>query len=398
MKTKTKILGGVAIAALVAVLAWSFAPRPLAVEVAMVDRGEFETTVDEDARTRLRDRYVVAAPLAGRLGRITLRAGDRVEAGAVLATLAPPPAPMFDARTRAELNARVGAAEAQWRRASAGVAGAEVALAQANAEARRNEELARQGFVSPLRAESERLAVQSAQMALDGAVQGREVARHDLAQARAALASTQAGAGAPPFEVKSPIAGQVLRVLQASETAVAIGTPLLEIGDTAQLEIVAEVLTSDALQLPAGASVRIERWGGPQDLAGRVRAVEPAAFTKVSALGVEEQRVNVLIDLLSKREDWPALGDGYRVGVRIVTRRVEDALRVPVSAVFPRPGGQGTAVFVVDGERARLTPVTIGARNGRHAWIQDGLVAGKSVIVYPPATLGDGMRVKPRQP
>lgn len=398
MKTKTKILGGVAVLASAALLAWAFAPRPLAVEVARVDRGPFETTVDEDGRTRLRDRYVVAAPLAGRLGRITLRAGDPVEAGAVLATLAAPPSPMRDARTVAELSARVHAAEAQLRRAGAGVEGAEVALARARQEATRFETLARQGFVAPMRAETDQLAVLAARKSLEAAVQGREIAVHDLAQGRAALASTQAGAGAAPFEVRAPIAGRVLRVLQASETAVAIGTPLLELGDTAQLEIVAELLTSDALQLRPGALVRIERWGGPQELAGRVRSVEPAAFTKVSALGVEEQRVNVLIDLTSAREAWMALGDGYRVGVRIVTQQVDDALRVPVSAVFPRPDGTGSAVFVIDGELARLTPVTLGARNGRHAWVREGLSVDQTVIVYPPSALGDGVRVVSRQP
>ncbi|HJW12224.1 MAG TPA: efflux transporter periplasmic adaptor subunit, partial [Albitalea sp.] len=187
----------------------------------------------------------------------------------------------------------------------------------------------------------------------------------------------------------------VLRVVQGSETTVALGTPLLEIGDTSQLEIVAELLTTDALQTPPGARVRIERWGGPGVLEGRVRRIEPAAFTKVSALGVEEQRVNVLIDLTSPPATWQALGDAYRVGVRIITLAQPSVLRVPVSAVFPRAEG-GMAVFVADGGRARLVPVELGGRNGSEAWVRSGVAAGSEVIVYPPAALRDGERVKAR--
>ena len=192
----------------------------------------------------------------------------------------------------------------------------------------------------------------------------------------------------------------MLRVLHASEGTVAPGTPLLEIGDTAQLEIVAELLTADALRAAPGSEVRIGHWGGAGDLAGRVRRVEPSGFTKISALGVEEQRVNVRIDIVSPRERWQALGDGFRVGVAILTHRVDDALRVPVSAVFPLPpegngASPGFAVFTVDGDRARLRPVQLGGRNPRHAWITDGLDAGAEVVIYPPQAVVDGVRVKP---
>jgi HlyD family secretion protein len=191
-------------------------------------------------------------------------------------------------------------------------------------------------------------------------------------------------------------------VHQTSETAVATGAPLVDLGDTGRLEVVAELLTADALQAEPGRAVRIERWGGPQALEGRVRRVEPAAFTKVSALGVEEQRVNVIIDLTSPPAQWQGLGDGWRVGVRIVTRQEAAVLRVPVSAVFPRPATEGTAaapghaVFRIDAGRARLQPVRLGARNGHDAWIQDGLAAGAEVIVYPPAAVSDGARVRAR--
>jgi HlyD family secretion protein len=221
--------------------------------------------------------------------------------------------------------------------------------------------------------------------------------------ARAALEATQPGADTSAgFAVRAPVSGRVLRVLHASEGSVAPGTPLLEVGDTAALEVVAELLTADALQAVPGSEVRIGQWGGPGDLAGRVRLVEPSGFTKVSALGVEEQRVNVRIDIVSPHARWRALGDGYRVGVRILTQRVEDALRVPVSAVFPLPPegngvSPGFAVFVVDGGRARLQPVTLGGRNARHAWLTDGLAAGDEVIVYPPPEVADGVRVAARR-
>jgi HlyD family secretion protein len=194
----------------------------------------------------------------------------------------------------------------------------------------------------------------------------------------------------------------VLKVHHQSETVVATGTPLLELGDTRRMEIVAELLTTDALMAVPGSAVRVERWGGPTVLQGRVRLVEPAAFTKISALGVEEQRVNVLIDLTSPAAAWAALGDGYRVGVRIVTRSEANVLRVPVSAVFPLPAGDAapgstaSAVFVLDGGRARLQPVQLGARNGSEAWIQHGLTPGAKVLIYPPAAVQDGAKVRVR--
>ncbi len=398
MKRKTLLYGGAAAAALIGLLAWAFAPRPLAVETARADRGLFETTIDEEGRTALRDRYVVSAPLGGRLMRITLEAGDTVAAGDVLATLTPTPAPLLDARTQRELDARAGLQRAARQAEAAGVA-----LAQARSEAERSAQLAVQGFVSPNRAETDRLAVQSAEQQLAAAQAGRRVAEQELAMARAALEATQPGAdNASGFAVRAPVNARVLRVLHPSEGAVAPGTPLLEIGDTGALEVVAELLTADALQATPGREVRIGQWGGPGDLAGRVRLVEPAAFTKVSALGVEEQRVNVRIDIVSPPERWQALGDGYRVGVRILTQRVEDALRVPVSAVFPLPPGPegeatGFAVFVVEGGRARLRPVDVGGRNARHAWLTDGLAAGTEVIVYPPPDVADGVRVSARE-
>ena len=206
-------------------------------------------------------------------------------------------------------------------------------------------------------------------------------------------------AGSGRFALRAPVAGQVLRVAQASEATVALGAPLVEIGDTSRMELVAELLTTDALQVAPGSAVVVERWGGDGTLAGRVRSIEPAAFTKVSALGVEEQRVRVLIDITTPQRQWRGLGDGFRVGVRIVSLAVDGVLRVPVSAVFPMPAEEGgNAVFVLEGGRAMTVPVDVAARNGEVAWVRRGLEPGARVIVYPPAAVRDGERVRERTP
>ena len=399
-KIKSWIIGSLTLAATAALLVWAFAPRPLQVELATASVGRFETTIDEDGRTRVRDRYVVSAPLAGRLSRIALREGDAVVPDTVLATLSPILAPMLDARTSAELAVRVETADAMVARAQTRVERAKVSLEQANTLLERDRKLAADRFISVNQLDTDRLEVRAAQKELDSAIQDRHVAGHELDQARAALAAVRSDNDAT-FAVLAPVSGRVLRVLQPSAGTVALGTPLLEIGDTAEMEIVAEVLTGDALQARPGTPVRIERWGGATPLAGKVRRVEPAAFTKISALGVEEQRVNVLIDIISPPEQWRALGDGYRVGVRIVTLARENALRVPVSAVFPRTqsdgeGSRRMAVFVADADRARLRPVEVGGRNGEDAWIVSGLNAGDRVIVYPGDAVEEGARVEAR--
>ncbi len=397
MKRRTLWAGGAGSLAVVALLVWAFAPGPVQVEMARATIGPYEQSIAEDGKTRLRERYVLTAPLAGRVARIALREGDEVAADSVVATLTPVLSPMLDERSQREQLSRAEAAQAAVQRADAGVQRARVGQEQARVELQRDEQLARQNFLAPAKLDADRLALQAAQRELDTAAQTRHVAQHELETVRAALTAVRApaGAGASGFALRSPVSGRVLRVPLVSETTVALGTPLIEIGDVSQLEVVAELLTTDALQARPGAPVRIERWGGGRDLEGRVSRVEPSAFTKVSALGVEEQRVNVLIDITSAPERWKALGDGYRVGVRIVTLSQTSALRVPVSAVFPRSEG-GMAVFVADGGLARLTPVELGGRNGSEAWVKNGLSAGTEVHVCPPSALRDGARVSAR--
>ncbi len=410
MQKKTWMLGGGAVVALAVLLAWAFAPRPQPVEVADVAQGRFEAGIDEDAKTRLRDRYAVSAPLAGRLARIALREGDAVRAGEVVARILPALPALLDERSLQEHRARVDAAQAGVQRAGVRAERSRVVLEQARGDLRRSEDLARQGFVAAARLDADRLALDAAQKDAQAAMLEQQAARADLAQARAALGVVQGPqAGGRAFEVRAPVAGRVLRVAQASEGMVGLGTVLVELGDTTQLEVVAPLLSTDALQVRAGSPVRIERWGGPGVLQGRVRAVEPAAFTKVSALGVEEQRVNVLIDLTSPAAQWAALGDGYRVVTRVLTREAEDATLVPVSALFPlpadgaaaagaEPAAPRMAVFVVQEGRARRVPVVLEARGATHAWVREGLQAGAQVVVYPPATLADGARVRLRAP
>ena len=404
-------------------LAWAFAPRAVEVEAVAATRGPFETAVEEDGRTRVSERHAVTAPIAGRLRRIALREGDAVQAGQALALIEPLPSPLLDERSRGEQQARAAAAQAALERTGTRVRAAQVGVDQALNEQRRTAQLVAQGFVSPAKADTDRLALDAATREREGAVESERVARFELQQTRVAL-ELSSGA-APPgrtFTVRAPVAGMVLRVHQASEGVVGIGTPLLDLADTSRIEIVAELLTGDAAVARPGSPVRIERWGGPGSLQGQVRRVEPAAFTKVSALGVEEQRVNVLIDLVpalavpagpaasevsiggaARADATPAalLGDGWRVVVRILTRQEADVLRVPVSAVFPWPGPAQPAdtmgVFVVEGGRARLRTVQVVARNGSLAWVRSGLAPGEVVIAYPPPAVADGVRVKARQ-
>jgi HlyD family secretion protein len=395
MKRKHWILLGASLVLLAGVLFLAFRPAPLRVEVADVRTAPFERVVEEDGKTRVRERYVISAPLAGRLARIQLKAGDDVRAGGVVAVLWPSAPAMIDTRTHGELSERVGAAAAAVDQARANVAREEAALGKAEIDLARQKKLQGEGFLSPSVLDQAELAVRVQSKALDAARFAREGAVHDLAQARAALLRAQEGAAirrpGSAWQITSPVDGRVLRVLQESEAAVAIGAPLIELANADDLEIVVDVLSTDATQIPAGAPVRIEAGPGLA-LQGRVRRVEPSAYTKVSALGVEEQRVNVVIDFDGAAAPDRRIGDGFRVDVRIVTFARSDATVVPVSALFRRDGEW--AVFVDDGGRARLRSVKVGGRNAQVAWIEEGVRAGDRVIVYPSDSLQDGRRVE----
>jgi HlyD family secretion protein len=383
-------------AAAAAALAWAFSPRPIEVEIAAVKQGRFEQAIEEDGRTRLKERYTVSAPVAARLDRIALREGDSVSAGDTVAVLTPVMSAMVDERSGREATARLKAAAASVDRAAARVARARISLQEARLELDRSEKLAGDGFIAPSRLDAVRLAVAGAQRELEMANAEREVAVQEQAQAAAALQPATAGGGrGRPLRVLAPVGGVVLRVVQASEATVPAGAALLDLGDPCRMEVVSELLTTDAVQAQPGRPVVIERWGGPP-VEGRVRRVEPAAFTKVSALGIEEQRVNVLVDITSPPQTWRAMGDGFRVGVKIVTVTVEPATMVPVGALFPHDGSM--AVYKLEARRARLQPVDVAARNGTEAWVRTGVAPGESVVVYPPAALADGRKVRIRTP
>ena len=391
---KRKLLTLSFLLAFLAILGWAFYPKHVAVDVAEIRTGRFERRIEEDGRTRLRERYVVSAPVAGRLARVTLLEGDDVQQGQVVAMLWPAAPVLLDERRLAEQREQVAAAEAGVQRAQAGVARAEATSAQAETDLQRSETLAARGFISANQVDSARLAAQLRQRELDAARQEHKAARHQLAQLRIAL--QHAGGKVPPAQrpmpVRAPVTGKLLRLRQQSEAVVAAGTPLLEIGDPGRMEVLVDLLTEDAAQVRPGAVATLDNWGGPDVLQARVRLVEPSAFTKVSALGVEEQRVNVLLDIVSPPAQRRALGDNYKVDVSLPVLSADDVTLAPVGALFPR--GSRQALFVLDGGRARLQEVELVARNGRDAWIRASLSPGTRVIAYPPASLRDGDRVR----
>jgi HlyD family secretion protein len=382
--------------AVLSALAWAFSPRPVEVETATVKQGHFEQSIEEDGRTRLKDRYTVSAPVAARVARIVLREGDSVAAGDVVAVLTPAMSSMVDERSAREAAARLKAAAAGVERASARVARARISMQEAQLEKERTEKLAGEGFLSASRLDAVRLAQSGARRELEVANAEREMAVQEKAQAAAALLPAATGnSSTRPLSVRSPVSGVVLRVPQPSETTLAAGAALLDIGDPQRMEVISELLTTDAVQATAGRRVVIERWGGPP-VEGVVRRVEPSAFTKVSALGIEEQRVNVLIDVSNPPEAWRSMGDGFRVSVRIITTSIDQAVLAPLGALFPHD--TATAVYLLDGRRARLQPVEVGARNNNEAWLRSGLAPDQTVIVYPPATIRDGSKVQVRRP
>lgn len=391
--TVGRVIMGLGLVAAVAGVTWLLMPQPMPVETAAVAKGHFVATVDEDGKTRVRERYVVAAPLAGRLTRVALKAGDSVASNDIVAAIMPPPAPLLDPRSRREAEERLGTAEAAQARSKATVERAQAQAGQAKTDLDRARTLAAQGASTVQALERAELSQRVADRDLRAAEFQDHAASHEVDQAKALLARYQEGTDTPieHWNITAPVSGVVLRVVQESETVVQSGAPLLEIGDPRDLEIVTDVLSVDAVEIRPGADVVIEHWGGPGALSGRVRRIEPAAFTKISTLGVEEQRVNVLIDVLSPREQWAGLGDGYQVDTRITVFTADDVAIAPAGALFRR--GDGWGVYVVEDGRARLRAVDLVRRSGRAAAVSKGVVQGDRVIVYPNDQINPGVRV-----
>lgn len=380
------------LAVVVGIAAWGFWPRALPVETARIARGPLTVSFNEEARTRLHDRWMVSAPLPGVVERIVLRPGDAVAAGQTVAVLVPARASLFDPMRRADAQARVSSAMQAEAAASAAIVAAEAERTRSRAELRRASALAADRLIARADLDAIRAGAASAEAALRSARAQRESARIERDAARAVLALQGAPGGDARVELPAPVAGRIVRRLVESATPVQAGQPLLEIGDPQAIEVIAEVLTTDAVRLSPGTPVQLTRWGGDAPLRGRVQTVEPGGFTKVSALGVEEQRVLVVMTLQDPASARVRLGDGFRLEAEFIVWQSPDALSVPTAALFR--DGALWAVYAVEEGRARLRHVTIGRMGDDAAELKAGLREGDQVIVYPGDTVRDRRRVR----
>jgi HlyD family secretion protein len=387
--------------AVVGGLAYAFRPQPVAVDLATIERGDLVVTVDGEGRTRAREVYTVSSPLPGRITRIELRPGDPVQAGHTILTFLEETAPAFlDARSRAQVRAELGRAEAALLLARAEADRAQAELDYARGDLRRMETLHQRGALTEQALDQARLAVRTREAELATREAALRVRRFEVETARAALIGpgedppTEAIGGGCCIPVRSPVDGKVLRLLRESEAVVQAGEALIEIGDPLDLEVIVDLPSSEAVRVSEGAAVIIEAWGGEATLSGRVRRVEPFGFTKVSALGIEEQRVNVVIDLLDPPQARARLGHGFRVLGRMVVYEAEDVPLVPTGALF-REGGEW-AVFVSEGGTARRRTIARGPSDGRWAEVRGGLEPGEEVIVHPGERVAEGIALVPR--
>jgi HlyD family secretion protein len=386
--TRKRAIWGVIALALVGFLAATLRPDPVDVETMAVAASDLDVTVAEDGRVRMVDRYVVTAPVAGRLERIALREGTQVSAGQLVARIQPLP---LDEPMRAQLQARLEATRAHLRAAQSTVTQARPAYEQASRELQRRQALAAQGAVAEESVEQFTLAVRAREAELNAAESSASAAAAEVAAAEAALMGAAPSRSTAAVPVRAPADGEVLRIPERSGRIIAAGEVILELGSDSALEVVVDVLSADAVRVRPGMPVTLTGWGGPA-LRARVRTIEPAAFTRLSALGVEEQRVNVIIDI---DECPPELGDGYRIEAAIHVWSATGVLTVPNSALFR--SGEDWNVFTIERNRARLRTVQIGERGVLRAQVVGGLEAGQTVVLFPSDQLVDGARVRPRR-
>jgi len=401
MKLVRRFLMIAVIAAVAGFIVYAFLPQPVEVDAEPVTRGPLKVTVNEDGKTRIKERFVVSTPLAGQLRRILLKAGDPVAAGdTLLATILPNNPDLLDPLERVQAEARVNEFDSAVKRAETTLLAADQERDHAETEYERIRRLREMGAASEDKLQDALFVMRAAREQQRSAGFALDMARFELLQAQAALKRYQVSPEDPEppgecqFEIRSPIDGRVLRILQESAAALPVGTPLMELGDPANLELEIDVLSGDAVKITPGDTVLVEHWGGEKPLTGTVRVVEPAAFTKKSALGVEEQRVWIIADLNVSAEERGSLGDAFRFEGRIVVWEGEDVLQVPTSALFRQ--GDEWAVFVVNDEHAHRRTVKLGHRNPDAAEVLDGLSEGERVIVYPSDRVQDGVAVKPR--
>jgi len=380
----------------VAALAYGFRPQPRLVDTASATRAPMQVAIEEEGKSRVIDRYIITAPVAGTACRVDLDVGDSVEKDQMLLNINPLQSQALDPRSRAEAEARVAAADAALRAAEQNVDSARADADLAGKELKRLEPLAEEGHISQDRLDQTVAQKRSTAAALRSAEFAVDVAKYQLEAARTALRYTGNRSSNPEdmVQVLAPVSGRILKLQHECAGVVTRGEPLLEIGDTRSLEIETDVLSADAVKIKPGMPVLYERWGGEKPLTGHVRRVEPVGFTKISALGVEEQRVLIISDITSPPEEWQTLGDGYRVESRFILWEDQDVLQIPASALF-RSDGQWT-LFVMQDNKARRRTVKVGQRNGLSAQILDGLAKGEAVITHPDDTIEDGVGVKPR--
>lgn len=397
--SRGRVFAIAAVAVAIVLLAWLAWPSPIPVDLATVSRAPMDVTVDEEARTRVRHVYTVSAPLAGTVLRSERDAGDPVTANVTVVAIMRPAAPSFhDPRQHQELQGASSAAGAAVGLADAERRSAVAALTYSRAQLGRIRELAGRGFVSRSALDKAVADAQANEAALASANAALEVRRDERRSAAARERNPADSVGMPSdsgccVEVRAPVTGRVLKRIQESETVVSAGTPLIQIGDPQDLEIVAELLSTDAVQVRAGQLVHIDGWGG-QPVEGRVKRVEPSGFLKVSALGIEEQRVRVIIDFTGPPRLWAAIGHDFRVVVQVVIWKGDNVLTVPLGALFRI--NEKWAVYREKGGRARAAEIVIGHRNDRGAEILSGLAPGDSVILHPSDRVRDGSRVAAR--
>lgn len=396
MNLNLKKLFGFSLAIIIvfAVILWTYFHQSIPVEMAKIKYDQFIQYIEDDAKTRAIKIYTITSPVSGKLLRINLTEGDNIKKDEIIAIIKPKNPILLDIRTRQELEQELGTAEALYEQAKAESIRAQEALETAKSDLNREKPLVKKGFVSETQFEHTQLEYQLREKEYNAALRKLHAAEHYILKVKASLsgAADNEKTQQDKTEIQSPVTGSVLKVFEKSETTVEPGTKIMDIADVVGLEVVADILSDDAAKIPSHARVIITRWGGSYLLEGRVRVVEPSGYTKISALGVEEQRVNVIIDIITPHEFWKNLGDGYRVDVEIILFESTHALVVPMSALFRDE--ENWAVFVVKNHRAYKKIITIKYNNPNQAVVESGLELGDDVILYPSSLIHDGVLIK----
>ncbi len=397
MQSQKRIILYVIAAVIILVIGYGFMSKPIVVETAEAQRGYMSVAIEEEGKTRVINRFIVSAPVAGFAVRIGFDVGDSLNKGDKITELEPLRSHVLDPRSRAEAKARVAASEASLLAAKENARAAKASADYAKKEVERVRQLFKDSFVTREKLDMAEADMHRTDAALHSSEFAIEVARHEKEAALTALKYSAAHETEHVTEkvlIRAPVSGRILKILHESEGVVREGEALIEIGDPRALEVQVDVLSADAVQLKPGTPVLFDRWGGNTSLQGRVRSIEPAGFTKISALGVEEQRVLVISDIVSPPEEWTQLGDGYRVEASFILWEDDDVLQIPSSALFRT--GKSWAVFVIKNKKAQLRTVQTGYRNGLSTNIVSGLSEGEIVISHPDNSIKDGSNVRPR--